>query len=234
MMAESAPNWLTLAGAVIAPVQILVVDLFLSADNALVIAMACRGLPPEDTRTAAVLGTAGAVGLRLSMAAGVVTLLQIPYLKLVAAIALVGIATRLAATAGADPFSNALAETGDSEASAEYLLKSVATIIVADAIMSLDNIVAVATLANGNLFLLGFGIALSIPLLFWGSVVIRRFLDENPVFVVAGGMFLGWVAGGIGAADPVAQPWIETNAPALSLVIPDSASKKVKFLVGPD
>ena len=86
--------------------------------------------------------------------------------------------------------------------------------------MSLDNVVAVATLANGSLILLGFGLALSIPLLFWGSMAIRRFLDENPLVVIGSGMFLGWLAGGIAVSDPVAAPWIAANAPALPFAAP--------------
>ena len=99
-------------------------------------------------------------------------------------------------------------------------MRSVATIVVADAIMSLDNVVAVATLANGSLLLLGFGLALSIPLLFWGSMAIRRVLDENPLLLMGSGMFLGWLAGGFIVSDPAVAPWIEANAPALPVVVP--------------
>ncbi len=220
MMTEFGPNSLSLVATLIMPLQIIVVDLLLSADNALVIAMACRGLPAEDLRVAAFLGTTGAVGLRLAMAAGAVTMLYIPFLKLVAAVALLGIAFRLTLTPSGGHSGAALAESRDPKSSAPYLLGSVVTIVVADAIMSLDNVVAVATLANGNLILLGFGLALSIPLLFWGSMAIRRFLDENPLVVMASGMFLGWLAGGIGVSDPILAPRIEANAPALSFVIP--------------
>jgi len=219
-MEGPGPNWFSLVLALAAPLQILVVDLLLSADNALMIAMACRGLPPEDVRIAAMLGTAAAVGLRLVLAAGAITLLQIPFLRLVAAVALVGVAIRLAASPRGLPSSWASAESDGAEPRPTYLSRSVATIVAADAVMSLDNIVAVATLANGNLILLAFGLALSIPLLFWGSLLIKRFLDDNPVLVLGGAMFLGWLAGGIGVADPVVQPWIEANAPALVFVAP--------------
>jgi YjbE family integral membrane protein len=220
MMTELGPNSLSLVAALITPLQIIVVDLLLSTDNALVIAMACRGLPAENLRVAALLGTTGAVGLRVAMAAGAVTMLNISFLKLVAAVALLGIAVRLTLTSTDGQSGAALAESRDPISSAPYLLGSVATIVVADAIMSLDNVVAVATLANGNLILLGFGLALSIPLLFWGSIAVRRFLDDNPLVVTASGMFLGWLAGGIGVSDPVIAPWIEANAPALPIVVP--------------
>jgi YjbE family integral membrane protein len=220
MMTELGPNSLSLVAALITPLQIIVVDLLLSTDNALVIAMACRGLPAENLRVAALLGTTGAVGLRVAMAAGAVTMLNISFLKLVAAVALLGIAVRLTLTSTDGQSGAALAESRDPISSAPYLLGSVATIVVADAIMSLDNVVAVATLANGNLILLGFGLALSIPLLFWGSIAVRRFLDDNPLVVTASGMFLGWLAGGIGVSDPIVAPWIPANAPALSFVVP--------------
>jgi YjbE family integral membrane protein len=219
-MADSGANWLSLFATLITPFQILIVDLLLSADNALVIAMACRGLPAEDTRVAAMVGTAGAVGLRLAMAAGAATLLNVPFLRLAAAVALLGIAIRLTLRSNEQATQIALATAGEPESPAPYLLRIVATIVVADAIMSLDNIVAVATLANGSLILLGFGLALSIPLLFWGSMAIRRFLDENPLVVLGSGMFLGWLAGGIAVSDPVVSPWIEANAPALPVAGP--------------
>jgi YjbE family integral membrane protein len=220
MMTELGPNSLSLVATLITPLQIIVVDLLLSTDNALVIAMACRGLPAENLRVAALLGTTGAVGLRVAMAAGAVTMLNTSFLKLAAAVALLGIAVRLTLTPTEGHRGTAPAESRDPISSAPYLLGSVATIVVADAIMSLDNVVAVATLANGNLILLGFGLALSIPLLFWGSIAVRRFLDDNPLVVTASGMFLGWLAGGIGVSDPIVAPWIQANAPALSFAIP--------------
>jgi YjbE family integral membrane protein len=220
VIADSGSNWLFLLATLTAPLQILIVDLLLSADNAIVIAMACRGLPREDMRGAALFGTAGAVGLRIAMAAGAATLLDLPFLKLTAAVALLWIAIRLTLEPGEGANRTALPTADEREAPAPYLIRSVATIVVADAIMSLDNVVAVAMLANGNLFLLGFGLALSIPLLFWGSMAIRRFLDENPLLVMGSGMFLGWLAGGIGVSDPMVAPWIEANAPALPIVIP--------------
>jgi YjbE family integral membrane protein len=219
-MIDLGGNWLPLVATLTTTLQILVVDLLLSADNALVIAMACRGLPAEDMRVAAFFGTAGAVALRLAMAAGAATLLNIPFLKLVAAAALLVIAIRLTLGPGEAARRTAVTTTGEPEPPGAYLVRSVTTIVVADAIMSLDNIIAVATLANGSLTLLAFGLALSIPLLFWGSMAIRRFLDENPLIVMGSGMFLGWLAGGIGVSDPIVAPWIEANAQALSFVVP--------------
>ena len=154
------------------------------------------------------------------MAAGAVPLLNVPFLKLAAGVALLWIAIRLTLEPGDEASGTALSTAAGREAPAPYLMRSVATIVVADAIMSLDNVVAVAMLANGSLLLLGFGLALSIPLLFWGSIAIRRILDENPLLLMGSGMFLGWLAGGIGVSDPVVAPWIEANAPALPIVVP--------------
>jgi YjbE family integral membrane protein len=217
-MTETGFNWFSFAATLITPLQILVVDLLLSVDNAVVIALACRGLPAEDMRVAAFVGTAGAVALRVAMAAGAIALLQAPFVKLAAALALTGVAVRLTLASGEDG-DGAKDDDAPSPRGA-YLVRSVATIIAADAIMSLDNVVAVATLANGSLVLLGFGLALSIPLLFWGSMAIRRFLDDNPLLVMASGIFLGWLAGGIGVSDPAVASWVEANAPALTFVVP--------------
>jgi YjbE family integral membrane protein len=219
-MTDSGANWLSLFATLTTPLQILVVDLLLSADNAIAIALACRGLPAEDARVAAILGAAGAVGLRLVMAAGAATLLNLPFLRFVAAVALLGIAIRLTLEPSEQASRTALARPSEPEAPAPYLLRSIAAIVAANTIMSLDNVVAVATLANGSLILLAFGLALSIPLLFWGSMAIRRFLDENPLVVIGSGMFLGWLAGGIAVSDPVVAPWIAANAPALPFAAP--------------
>jgi YjbE family integral membrane protein len=193
--------------------QIFVVDLLLSADNALVIAMAGRALPPADMRRAALLGTAGAIALRVAMAGVVVFMLQIPFLKIVAGVTLLVIAVRLAVPRAA----GAAALPGGGGAD---MLGAVVTIILADAVMSLDNVVAVAALAQGSLVLMGIGLAMSIPMLIQGSALIRAFLDRNGAVVTLGGMFLGWVAGQIGVADPLVAGWVAVSAPALAVAVP--------------
>lgn len=202
--------------------QIFIIDLLLSADNALLIAMAVRTLPPGQMQRATVLGTVGAIGLRLAMAAVVLFLLDLPYLKLVAATLLLFIALRL--TLGRKHPVASDTTVGASAARLPWggagLLGAIGAIMAADAVMSLDNVLAIATLADGSLMLLAFGLALSIPMLVYGSAVIRRFLVNNGALVLMAGMALGWIAGGIGVSDPAVAPWIESSAPALVLAVP--------------
>ena len=193
--------------------QIFVIDLLLSADNALLIAMAVRTLPPNEMRTASAIGTAGAIVLRIVMAGFVVVLLDVPYVKLVAGVLLLGIALKLTLDRpeGAEP---RLHWRGRGIAGA------VAAIMVADAVMSLDNVVAIAAVADGSLLLLGFGLLLSIPMLVYGSGLVRQFLVDNGLFVLISGMFLGWLAGRIGVSDPAVAAWIDGTAPALAIAVP--------------
>jgi predicted tellurium resistance membrane protein TerC len=141
----------------------------------------------------------------------VVFLLQIPFLKLVAGATLLVIAVRL--TVPRSPRD----ATGPGHAD---LLGAVVTIILADAVMSLDNVVAVAALAQGSLVLMGIGLAMSIPMLIQGSALVRGFLDRNGGVVTIAGMFLGWIAGQIGIADPAVAGWIAVSAPALVFAVP--------------
>lgn len=198
---------------ILVALQIMAIDLLLSADNAVVIALACRGLPAGEVRTVAALGTAGAVLLRLAMAAGAVLLLQVPYLKLVGAATLLAIAVRV--TLGRD-------DPAAEEARPRLggLLVTVGTVVAADAVMSLDNVVAVAAVAKGDLLVLGLGLALSVPMLVWGSTLIRRFLDDHVWLVVLSGMFLGWLAGDVAVSDPGVARWIAADAPALPYAVP--------------
>ena len=198
--------------------QIFVIDLLLSADNALLIAMAVRRLPPDHIQIATVVGTLGAIVLRLIMAVVVLFLLDVPYLKAAAGLILLVIALRLTLER-ADP------DTGPARILSRStwhsgLLGAVATIVIADAVMSLDNVVAIAALANGSLMLLGLGLAFSIPMLIYGSVMIRRFLAANQGLILLAGMFLGWIAGGIAVSDRWVAPWIASGAPALGFVVP--------------
>ncbi len=198
--------------------QIFVIDLLLSADNALLIAMAVRRLPPDQIQIATVIGTLGAIVLRLIMAVVVLFLLDVPYLKAAAGLILLVIALRLTLER-ADP------ESGPARILTRSvwhsgLVGAVATIVIADAVMSLDNVVAIAALANGSLMLLGLGLAFSIPMLIYGSVMIRRFLAANQGLILLAGMFLGWIAGDIAVSDRWVAPWIASGAPALGFVVP--------------
>lgn len=213
------------AGAVL---EISVIDLMLSADNALIIAMCCRSLPAEHVRTAIVLGTAGAIVLRglLVMVAGV--LLHIPYLKIIAGMALAAIAIKLIVehdrsdgSADGAAGSPDIDGTGAARApGATTALGAIATFIVADAVMSLDNIVALAAIARGSALLLIFGLLLSIPLLAFGGILVVGLLRRHPFLVRLGGVILGWIAGEMAVGDPAIADWAARDAPALSFVLP--------------
>jgi YjbE family integral membrane protein len=205
-----------LLGGLLIPAQILFVNLLLSADNALVIALACRGLPAEDIQRATLLGVVGAIGLRLAMGSVAVVLLRAPFLQLLAGVLLLVIAVRLTLI-DADTLE---AEAAAPSATARALAGAVWTIIVADVTMSLDNVVAIAAIAQGSLLYIAIGLALSIPMLIWGSHLIRDLLDGNGWLVLASGAFLGWVAGGVAVADPLVAPAVAAYAPALPYAVP--------------
>lgn len=210
---------------VLVPLQILLVNLLLSADNALVIAMACRGLPAEDLQRATLFGILGAIALRLLMGSVALALLRIPYLQLAAGAILLLIAVRLTLVRDDEETRAALAaepagEDASRRRSRANFLNAVWAIVVADAAMSLDNVVAIAAIAKGSLLFIALGLAMSIPMLVWGSALIRQFLDRNGFLVLLSGMFLGWVAGSIAVSDPTIAASIETNAPALPFAVP--------------
>ncbi len=226
MNIDIGPGIVALVGGLLVPLEILVVDLLLSTDNALVVAMACRGLPDRDVRIVVLIGTAGAIGLRLAMALVVTALLQTPFLKIVASLALLVIAVRLTLAQGDANTRAAIAGFSDGTRTSAHLpaplplYRPIVAIVAADAIMSLDNVVAVAAIAGGSMLLLSLGLALSVPMLIWGSTLIRRFFEENRLIVLASGVFLGWLAGQIGVTDPLLAHWIPENAPALALTVP--------------
>jgi YjbE family integral membrane protein len=197
--------------------QILVVNLLLSADNALVIAMASRGLPPEDVRRASVFGAAGAIGLRIALGGVALYLMRIPFLRILAALALLFIAVRL--TLQRDDAETRAALSGDGPAGRgqSNLLAAVWAIIVADVAMSLDNVIAIAAIAEDNFYTLALGLALSIPMLVWGSALIRQILDENGYLVILSGAFLGWIAGAIAMSDPIIGTSVVTTSPFLPI-----------------
>ena len=206
----------TLLASLLIPAQILFVNLLLSADNALVIALACRGLRQEDVRRATMLGIVGAIGLRLLMGSVAVLLLRAPLLQLAAGVVLLFIAVRLTLIDAGELD----ADAGEAPSQSRPLLAAVWTIIVADVAMSLDNVVAIAAIAQGSLTYIAIGLALSVPMLIWGSNLIRELLDGNGWLVLASGAFLGWVAGGVAVADPLIAPAISAYAPALPWAVP--------------
>jgi YjbE family integral membrane protein len=178
----------------VAILQIIWIDLLLSGDNAVVIALACRSLPPHLRKTGIVLGAGVAILLRIIFAAVISHLLAIPFLKVVGGLLLLWIAVKLAKGEEAEE---------RTIAASDRLYKAVWTIAVADAVMSLDNVVAIAAVSKGDPWLFGFGLALSIPLIMVGSQIIMKMIEKFPIIVWAGAALLGWIAGEMMATDPV-------------------------------
>lgn len=215
-----------IAGAT-AIAKVFVINLLLSADNVLLIALAVRHLPAGQARDATLIGTVGAITLRVLVAWPVVWLLGLPWLRLAAAALLLFIALRLSID---QDEAEALETPGHAGPASGWRLpwqgadqpvtRAVGSILAADAVMSLDNVVALGAVSNGDLLLLGFGLALCIPMLIYGSAIIRGLLRGHGRLVLLAGMFLGWVAGGIAVSDPAAQPWIDSQAPALAFSVP--------------
>lgn len=190
----------------LAALEIIFINILLSGDNAVVIALACRKLPRLQRVLGVAWGALGAIVLRIAITFFAVRLLELPCLKLVGGILLLWIGIKLIAD-DAPPGAEASIKAHD------RLLAAVWTIIVADLVMSFDNVVAVAAAAKGSLTLLVFGLVVSIPLVIGGAQIFMRMIDRYPVVVIAGGALLGFIAGGLVVDDRVIDPWIEAHAP---------------------
>lgn len=193
----------------IAVMQIIAIDLILSGDNAVVIALACRNLPPEQRKKGIFWGVFGAVGLRVLLTAFAAKLLGMPYLKLAGGLLLLWIGVRLLV---ADD------QGGHEIAAASGLWSAVKTIVIADFVMSVDNVIAVAAASRDSLFLLLFGLAVSIPLIVWSSQIVLKLMERYPVMVTFGAGLLGWVAGGMLVGDVAVKEQVEAMVPAAQYV----------------
>lgn len=185
--------------------QIILIDILLGGDNAVVIALACRSLPPHQRTKGILWGTAGAIILRVILIAFALTLLQVPYLKLVGAALLVWIGVKLLVPEDEDEHSNIQAS--------DKLWGAVKTVIVADLVMSVDNVIAIAGAAQGageehQLALVIFGLLVSIPIIVWGSQLVLKLMDRFPLIITLGGMLLGWIAGTMAHTDPAVVDWL--------------------------
>jgi YjbE family integral membrane protein len=203
--------WLTDAHNWIALLEIIGVNIVLSGDNAVVIALACRSLPPAQQRLAIIFGAAGAIVLRAVLTVFAVLLLAKPYLKLVGAVLLLWIAIKLLL-----PDDNG---DGETEGNAG-MFAAIKTIVIADLVMSLDNVLGVAAVAKGDVVLLVLGLLISMPLIIYGSTLIMRLMGRFPVVITLGAALLGYVAGEMAVTDPAAAPWIEANATWLHMFAP--------------
>ncbi|KMQ80481.1 Membrane protein TerC involved in tellurium resistance [Candidatus Burkholderia pumila] len=186
-----------------AVVQIIVIDILLGGDNAVVIGLACRNLPEQQRTRGIVLGTLGAIAWRVVLIAFAVMLLDIPFLKFIGGLLLLWIGVKLMQPDHDDHQINA----------SDRLWAAVKTIIVADAVMSLDNVIAIAGAADPQhrLALVIFGLIVSIPLIVWGSTLVLKLLDRFPIVVLLGAGLLGWIAGGLIIDDPFIDRWPALN-----------------------
>lgn len=179
--------------------QIILIDILLGGDNAVVIALACRNLPPKQRMQGILWGTAGAIGLRVVLIAFALTLLTIPYLKIIGALLLLWVGIKLLI-----PEEDA---HGNIQGSAS-VWAAVKTIIVADFVMSLDNVIAIAGAAqmadpSHQIGLVIFGLVVSVPIIIWGSTLVLKLIDRYPLVVTFGAALLGWIAGGMLVTDVV-------------------------------
>lgn len=195
----------------VALAQIIGVNIVLSGDNAVVIALAARSLPPKQQKQAIMWGSGAAVVMRIVLTIVAVELLRLPYLKLVGAVLLLYIGIKLIVPE----------HEGEGHAkSAPSMAGAVRTILIADLVMSLDNVIAVAAAAKGSTTLLIIGLAVSIPLVVFGSKLLLTLMDRWPIIITIGAALLGWVAGEMAIGDPLVKDWIDANAAWLHYAAP--------------
>jgi YjbE family integral membrane protein len=182
--------------------QIMMINIVLSGDNAVVIALACRALPPAQQKKAIVFGSVGAIVLRIVLTFFAIFLLTLPYLKLIGAGLLLWIGI-------------GLLKGEDDEAELEghsNLAAAIKTIIVADLVMSLDNVIAVAAVAKDSFVLLILGLAISIPLVIFGATMLMKLMGRWPIIITIGAALIGYVAGEMLVTDPAVIKWFTANA----------------------
>jgi len=183
----------------VALLKIMWINVLLSGDNAVVIAMACLGLPPRQRLWGMVLGAGVAVVLRIVFTVVIAQLMLLPYLKIVGGLALFYIAAKLLVPEDADE---------DEVQAVQHLWRAVRIVAVADIIMSLDNVIAIAAAAEGNFALILIGLAISVPLIVAGAALIMSLLARFPILVWAGAALLGWIVGETIATDPVISGYL--------------------------
>ncbi|MBC5763653.1 TerC family protein [Ramlibacter albus] len=184
-------------------VKIIWINIILSGDNAVVIALAARSLPPHQQKQAILWGSGAAVVLRIVLTVVAAQLLALSYLQIVGGLLLLWIGVQLMADEEEE-------EEGETK---EYgnLMAAVRTILIADLVMSLDNVIAVAAAAKGSMLLLILGLAISIPLVIFGSTLMIKLMERFPIIVTLGAGLIGWVGGETIASDVALKPWVEGN-----------------------
>jgi YjbE family integral membrane protein len=188
--------------------KIIGINIVLSGDNAVVIALACRGLPPKQRMVGILLGAGAAVILRIIFTVVIQQLLGIPYLKLVGGLLLFWVAIKLVMSEEADE---------DSIKAGGSLWEAVKIVAIADVVMSLDNVLAIAAAAGGETWLIILGLIISIPMVVAGATLIMALLTRFPILVWAGAALLGWVAGELLATEPAIAPYLHQAAAAIGI-----------------
>jgi YjbE family integral membrane protein len=206
----------------LAGLEIVVINILLSGDNAVVIALACRNLPPHQRRWGVFWGAVGAIVLRIVLTFFAVSLLQLSYLKIIGGLLLLWIGIKL------------IAEEDDGEGGHDVqasvrMVSAIRTVVIADLVMSIDNVLGVAAAAKGSLLLLIFGLVISVPLVIGGAQIIMRLIERFPILIVAGGGLLGFVAGELIVEDSAIVDWVHTHAAWLTWSAPVAG---VAFVVG--
>ena len=195
--------------------QIIGVNILLSGDNAVVIALAARSLHGKRQKQAIIWGSAAAVVMRVILTVFAVELLKLPSLKIIGSLLLFWIAVKLL-----------IPEDGNGKGihGSEHLISAIKTIMIADLVMSLDNVIGVAAAAKGNIMLLILGLAISIPLIIFGSTLILELMQLFPVIITLGAALLGYIAGEMLVSDPLISDWIDMHAHTLVLLAPISGA----------
>jgi YjbE family integral membrane protein len=197
--------------------QIIVINILLSGDNAVVIALASRNLPPRQQKNAIIFGSMGAIVLRIVLTFFAVMLLDVPYLKIVGGILLLWIGAKML-----------VEDNGDENLEAsDQLWAAIKTIIIADFVMSLDNVIGVAAAAKGNTTLLVVGLAISIPLIVFGSQIVLKLMERFPIVIILGAGLLGWVAGEMAVEDVSIKAWVDASVPAMHKLFPAACAVMV-------
>lgn len=195
--------------------QIVLIDILLGGDNAVVIALAVRKLDPAKRRLGIIWGTAGAIGLRVILIVFALTLLSIPFLKLVGGLLLLWIGIKLLVPEQEDAHGNI---TGS-----DKLWVAIRTIIVADLVMSIDNVITIEGTAQSvggahEIPLVVFGLVVSVPIIIWGSQLVIKLMDRFPLIITLGGMLLGWIAGGMMVTDPFVVEYTTPHMPYIKYI----------------
>ena len=198
--------------------QICVINILLSGDNAVVIALACRNLPLRQQKQAFAIGAVGVIVLMTALTAFAAYLMSLPYLEVIGSVLLLWIGVKL--LLGGD------GEEGEGRASRGFW-DAVKTIIIADIVMSLDNVLGMAGAAKGHLGMLFLGMVITIPLILFGSALIMKLMERVPVFITFGAGLLGWVAGEMAVADPALKTAIEANAHWMDFAAPVAGAAAV-------